>query len=489
MQADLWQLFDLSELAQVGLDQFMSDTLDRCAVWFRASAASIFLAEEVGVYRLFAQAGTQSTVNPDARVHAGQGIAGLALLDGSARLVGDPSQDPFLSRMGIRKRPHIASSMVVPLREPSGVNVGVLNLSRGHDKPPFRDEDLEQAQALASFLSLAISNAKLVDRLHDKVRELRQSNHTVRAVLDAVPGAVLVYRRDGTLDQASHKAAGLPKPLPVELEQALEQARSNPGADAVRVEETHSERTWLVESTPVQEGGCVVSVRETTELDRAHREYARVKRLAEIGQMTAAIAHEIRNPLTGIRAAGQMVRQHPDMAVELGGIVEQEALKLNSLCDEFLDFAKPVKLKLEPTDVAEVCERVVRLCQPNFEAAAVTLELICPSQPTLVQADARRLEQVVRNLALNAIQACRPGGAVRIEVLERGLRVTDNGKGMDEQTLARLYSPFFTTKCNGTGLGLSNVRKILDAHGARIHVRSTPGAGTTFDVEWGANRE
>jgi len=242
-------------------------------------------------------------------------------------------------------------------------------------------------------------------------------------------------------------------------------------------------RSWRLVGSPMRVG-IALAVEDVTEIDRAQREAARTNRLAEIGQMTAAIAHEIRNPLTGIRSAAQMVQAVSDEGAEFGKMIEEEALKLNALCDEFLDFARPLSLHFDDLRLDEVAKHVVAHHREAFAAADVALSLETYGSSPTIQGDRRRVEQVLHNLLRNALEASSEGGAVKVRIDGNRLTVSDRGVGMDDQTSNSLFTPFFTTKASGTGLGLSNVRKIVDAHGGRIHVHSVPGEGTEFEVDF-----
>jgi signal transduction histidine kinase len=243
---------------------------------------------------------------------------------------------------------------------------------------------------------------------------------------------------------------------------------------------------WKVVSSPFGQGGVTIAIQEVTEIERAQREVARVHRLAEIGQMTAAVAHEIRNPLTGILSAAQLGMSDPDSSQTCLDIVREEANKLNGLCDDFLDFARPLKLNLTEMNLNQVVTRVLDRHRADVEAAH--LKLICDldvAEPSL-QADPDRFEQILHNLVRNAIQATPAGGEIRIATHAAGLSIEDTGCGMADKQMESLFTPFFTTKSQGTGLGLCNARKILDAHGASVSVRSSLGKGTRFDISWGS---
>jgi two-component system sensor histidine kinase HydH len=226
-------------------------------------------------------------------------------------------------------------------------------------------------------------------------------------------------------------------------------------------------------------------IEETTQQELSNREMARLARLAEIGQMTAAIAHEIRNPLTGIRTAAQMIASAPEHGAEFAAIIEEEVLKLNDICEEFLEFSRPIELRRRTLDLREVANRLAVHHAGEFDAKCVRLKLEIESETPTIHGDALRIEQVMRNLMLNAMQACEPNGEVRVILRTGGFSVADTGKGMHEADLQKLFTPFFTTRPNGTGLGLCNVRKIVDAHGGKLTVTSEAGIGSRFDVFFG----
>jgi len=238
-------------------------------------------------------------------------------------------------------------------------------------------------------------------------------------------------------------------------------------------------------SLAIDNARLVASLQEAlrqNEEERAERD--RLNRLAEIGQMTAAIAHEIRNPLTGILSAAQMIREAPEDSLEFARIIEHEAIKLNELCGDFLGFARPVYTSTQPLNLAETIQRVARLMGPQFRAKDVRLDVVIDRNLPMIHGDPLHWEQVLQNLMLNALQASEAGGKVSVGASPSGLWVEDEGCGMSEEQLERLFSPFFTTKPQGTGLGLSNAKKIVDAHGATISVNSRPGSGSRFLISF-----
>ena len=499
---DVWTLFDASFMADGrGLDGYLSTMLERCARWFDADGASIFLAEEHGHgFILAAKAGSNSRVPSDARVVPGRGIAGVAVDRGEPMLVLDPEDHPILKDCTWIRHEEIGSSLVLPLVAPETGAVGVMNLSRGIDRPVFEREDLDRAVAVARHLALAVANAVLVSRMHEAQQVAQSLAELLETVIASAGVGLLVVGRDGSVLQANPEARSAigcsPRPeqswvqyverAPVELGSALREAldealdgrRARRRATAV-----NGATAWSIVAAPMSNGGATVAIEDVTEHERMIRELSRARRLAEIGQMTAAIAHEIRNPLASIRGAAQVVQADPSLGAEFGRIIEDESLKLNDLCSEFLEFAKPAELNLRHVNLAEVVENVVALHRREFEKAGVTLKFEVAPGIHSILADAPKLERVLHNLLLNALQACERGGQVLVRAGFDDFEVIDDGAGMSASTIENLFTPFFTTKTKGTGLGLATVRKIVDAHGGTISVESSVGKGTTFRVD------
>ncbi|MBS1709976.1 MAG: GAF domain-containing protein [Armatimonadetes bacterium] len=496
----LWDLFDLTTLFSRGLQDYLNETLRRSTAWFRATGGSIFLFDErTGEHTLRAVTGHQNTLPKNATIKTGHGIAGLVLQTGEARIIDDPMHDPLFANADINRADSLQSAMVVPLMDSNRSAIGVMNLSRQAGEPPFRMPDLALAHTLGAQVVLAVTNAQMVEDMRGKTHALAAMNEKLTAVLDSVAGAVVVVGEDGTIVNHNQAAAqdsfltGGSEADLSEVQTALRRATKETLGTRLRTNQhahdRSADRTWLVEGVPLSSGGAVVTVKETTQIERQNREVARVKRLAEIGQMTAAIAHEIRNPLTGIRSAAAMIGQNPDMSAELVAMIEEEVLRLNALCEDFLEFARPMQLDKQPTDVADLCRKAAQLAGEDFQQFGVQLHVVAPRGLPMIDVDPRRIRQVVVNLLRNAMQASHKGGEVRLSVWETGLAVEDDGVGMSEEQVSKLFSPFFTTKADGTGLGLSTVHKIVDAHGGFLRVTSQPGKGSRFELTWEAPKE
>ncbi len=223
------------------------------------------------------------------------------------------------------------------------------------------------------------------------------------------------------------------------------------------------------------------------------------RRLAALGQFAAAIAHDIRTPLTSISMNVQILRrklQLPDDDREHLDIALEELARLDRSVAEILDFAKPVKLMSEPIDVGELIETTKKNLTPvlfergvgvRVDLGAVTDAGTRPSDALTVHGDPQRLRQVLTNLVDNAANASRPGTEVTLRASATAdhhvaIEVEDHGRGIGDDDLPRIFEPFFTTRPDGTGLGLAIVHKVIRAHGGDIKVRSTVGGGSTFTI-------
>lgn len=216
-------------------------------------------------------------------------------------------------------------------------------------------------------------------------------------------------------------------------------------------------------------------------LDASRRELARQESLAAMGMMAAGLAHEVRTPLSVIRGSAEMLARRAaggSREAELASFVMEEADRLSRLVDDLLAFARPREPALHPVDLASVARRVAGA--PGVGGGAVAVE--SRLEPAPARGDPEQLYQVALNLVSNAVQVSPPGGSVCVRTGVEGgravLEVADGGPGIAPEDLARVWTPFFSRRSGGTGLGLPIVRRIVEAHGGSVELRSRPGEGT-----------
>lgn len=229
------------------------------------------------------------------------------------------------------------------------------------------------------------------------------------------------------------------------------------------------------------------SNRNLKEAEAAKR---RSERLAALGQLSAGLAHELRNPLSTMKASAEMLLRSVDssnpLAHEMAGFISTEVDRTNKLITRFLDFARPLAVRLEMAELAPVLDRAVEEVerhQPPLQVA-IYKNYSPDIKPFLF--DPELMERVIYNLLLNAAQASPPKGSVTLKTRQIDntveIAVIDCGSGIEKKHLENIFNPFFTTKPNGVGLGLPIVSKIVDEHGGKIGVNSEPGSGTVFHV-------
>lgn len=247
-------------------------------------------------------------------------------------------------------------------------------------------------------------------------------------------------------------------------------------------------------------------------LRQAQEEARRAERLAALGQLSAGLAHEIRNPLGVIKGSAEILNQKlsasDELAKELSGYIYTEVNRLSALVSRFLDFARPSQLNIKPEDVPALMEKCLKTVaeqgaaaaadgKPRFSAnagAGASTRIVREYAPSLPRAliDAELCEQVFTNLLLNARDAMGEGGQLTIRIApvktgaepahEVAVEIADSGPGVPQEMKEQIFNPFFTTKKSGVGLGLAIVSKIIDAHGGAVKLVSSPGQGACFRV-------
>jgi signal transduction histidine kinase len=226
------------------------------------------------------------------------------------------------------------------------------------------------------------------------------------------------------------------------------------------------------------------------ELRAAQDEMVRKEQLAAVGELSAVVAHEVRNPLAIISNAVATLRRSgigdEDRATLLG-ILDEESSRLNRLVGDLLRYARPVSLERQLVSLRDLVGRGMALAEGKLD---LTAELVETEPTEKIWADPNLLRQVIDNLISNAIQAMSSGGVLTVTLVNmenegvKGveIQIQDTGEGMDTQVRKRALDPFFTTRPSGTGLGLAIVARIVDAHGGALRIKSKAGAGTVMHV-------
>lgn len=249
--------------------------------------------------------------------------------------------------------------------------------------------------------------------------------------------------------------------------------------------------------------GVVWVFRDVAQIRQLEEQLRRSDRLAALGTLAAGLAHEIKNPLTSIRTfARLMPRKFGDERFRdtFQRVVPRELERINGIVDRLLELARPARLTLRPVSVPLLLERVLELYGNQIEARGITVVREYAHGCPAIQADAEQLYQAFMNLVTNALEAMGAGGQLTLRASgndgadpfptsRRGtdahvvkVEIEDTGAGISSSEANKVFNPFFTTKAEGTGLGLALTHKIIEDHGGTISFRSTPGVGTAFRV-------
>ncbi|HEX3322851.1 MAG TPA: ATP-binding protein [Terriglobales bacterium] len=235
----------------------------------------------------------------------------------------------------------------------------------------------------------------------------------------------------------------------------------------------------------------VEQLRESREeIERLHRtQMSRAEHLSTLGELATGLAHEIRNPLAGIAGVIEIVGRDLPSTSPARSVVKDvhlEIAQINRILTDLLETARPRPPEMRASDLNATVEHAVMLARQQVLSKPIKIELEKSPALQVVEHDSDQIHQVLLNLLLNAVQAIEGPGLVKVEILSQGdcaaISVTDTGRGIPPEHLPNIFRPFYTTKGNGTGLGLSLARRIVEEHRGRIEVTSEVGKGTMFRV-------
>ncbi len=375
------------------------------------------------------------------------------------------------------------------------------------------DAQGEQAKLLEQVARLTRQNAELSVAL----QELRAYYEDL---LSSLQDGVIILDPAGrvvSLNQAAEELTGFsgsqiagrpigevfppPAPLSSLVAKTADQGRSHADFDATLIRADGARLTLsavasLVSNPRGESRGVVLVLRDLSRVRELEEQVRRSDRLAALGVLAAGVAHEVRNPLVGIRAAAQLMEGEPNFPPslqEFTGIIIREVDRLNRLVGDLLAFAGHRPLRIQPCNVNQVVEEALRLEECGLQTGGVTIVRRYDPEVPAVAGDPERLLQVFLNLIRNGAEAM-AGGAGELQVRTRFERVApqcggrsaavveigDRGPGIPPEVQAQLFNPFFTTKDGGTGLGLPISLRIVEEHGGAIEVQSQMGQGATF---------
>ena len=419
------------------------------------------------------------------------------------------SRVTYLDRKVSAKQNRFAT-IAVPLRLRESV-IGLIEADRGGYPLVLTEEDIQHLSIFANQASIIIENTRLYEQLVNE-------RNFAENVVQSSPNCILVVNCDGTIRTvnpmtqsifglAPEKVIGrmaadvFDDPLGKIIRDALAGQMSD--SHEIVIKRKGGARTVLDVSTSQlksQDGtvlGAVLIATDLTEVKKTDEWMRRVDRLSSLGQLSAGVAHEIRNPLASINFNIQLLSKRVPLDEKSRRIVENSLAgvdRIKGLVKGMLDFSRPAPPQLKKESIHRALEDAVALMDSQFAKHGIRVVMNLADEVPDIVFDNRQIQQVFVNILLNAMQAMPEGGTVTIETrvggetkeLSRYLSVyiSDTGIGIPRENFSKIFDPFFTTKPEGTGLGLSIAHKILEQHGALMEIRSRIGQGTMFIVRF-----
>ncbi len=358
------------------------------------------------------------------------------------------------------------------------------------------------------------------EQLEDFVETLTEENETYNAVLNSLHTGLLICNADWKLE-LKNKAVMRYIPMTATnnidpvwelidnlqisefLHQNCTNQKKNISQDFLVFDSNNASRFLSVDIFPLVRSnklwGYIIQVDDITEKRKQEILIRRMESMASLTNLAASVAHEIKNPLGAISIHIQLIQKALTKAREKDGIlpdekhtdkylhiVNEEIERLNNIIVDFLAAVRPVRVTMEPSNPTKLLETFKELIEPELQEKQISLNIDLMSFPQLILVDPKMFNQVLVNLAQNAIHAMTNGGSLHIITSIKNDRFTlvfrDTGCGMNESTLSRVFEPYFTTRAQGTGLGLSLVYKIVKEMAGDISVKSEIGKGTDFTL-------
>ncbi|MCW5934449.1 MAG: GAF domain-containing protein [Fimbriimonadia bacterium] len=510
--ADLTQIvnstLDIDSLLALIADQLVEVArFERCALFLPVDSPRIFKPQFLRGY--------QPGVFSERGFKLGQGVVG-AVAQKAMPLVVENAQSEIQPMRGFGRMLGANSYCALPIIV-RGQCIGVIVADNRHSTQPIQAEQIELLSAFVNQAGIALENARLYREMQQRYQERESLATYLNSLLRSIGAGVFAVDREGVITLWNQVAEFITSIKPGSalgsLYSDILRANSEDSPDTYRARQAiqhvlesgtpqslykvrcvWGEREALtnVTVTPLrsrenQKQGAVVVFEDVREQARLEEQMSQMARLAEIGQMTATIAHEIRNPMTALKGAAQLLSQEnvSESSEIYLDIIREEVSKLTQIADEFLEFARPLTLTRKTVSLGSLLQRALLSFNLFFQENRVEPELIVEVEAQ-VEVDPVRLEQVAHNLFQNAVQAMPDGGKLTARVGIQNdsafFTVEDTGVGIASEQLETIFKPFFTTRVKGTGLGLSVVKKVIDAHHGAIEVESHIGHGTTFIV-------
>ncbi len=503
--------------SQTDLGMLLNSIVDRLPRTLLLTRIGVFLSEPGG-FRLAAGHG----LPPNA--YDATAALDLGFLDfnqpgaGSHIFLENPQQALHLSEAERRTTAVLDLNYYLPCRVQDRA-IAVIGLGRTADGDFLSSEEMELLESLASYIGIALQNARLYASLEEKISEYERLKEFNENIVESINVGILAVDLEDRIDSwnsqmevmyALPRAEALHQPLstvfPAALMEEYQRVKSEPGVHNLykfRLETRAGEiRTANIAIAPLvsrdfKSVGRIILVDDITDRTELEAQLSQAEKLSSIGLLAAGVAHEVNTPLAVISSYTQMLAKQVRGDERVSPMLEkitQQTFRASEIVNGLLNFSRTGSTEFRETDLNTIIRDTLTLIEHQFKTSQVRLDTsLMPDLPPIL-GNSGKLQQVFLNLFLNAKDAMKDGGTLRIATEINGhvsVAISDTGAGIAPEHLQRIYDPFFTTKSapkqgerRGTGLGLAVTYGIIQEHAGKIHVESHLGAGTTFYLEF-----
>jgi two-component system NtrC family sensor kinase len=506
---------------QTDLRALLGALVDRLPRILQVARVGVFLDEGTGQlrhYRLVASHGIPATVqNFTEKLDMGF-LRFDGWSDGSHIFLESTQNAPHLPEEQQRTVQLLDLNYYLPCRVQQRT-IAVLGLGRTTNGDFLSSEDVELLETLASYVGIAIQNARLYARLEEKIAEYEQLKEFNENIVESINIGILAVDLADRIDSWNAQmesmyavqrvealGARLADLFPPDFMVEYERVKNDTGVHnlykfhlATRAGEM---RTANITIAPLVDKdftavGRIILVDDITERVQLESQLMQADKLSSIGLLAAGVAHEVNTPLAVISSYTQMLAKQIRGDERVGPLLDkitQQTFRASEIVNSLLNFSRTSTIEFKAVSVNNILQETLALLEHQFRTANIAVDLVLQEDLPDILGNIGKLQQVFLNLFLNAKDAMTSGGVLRVVTVANGhveVIIGDTGSGIAAENLRRIYDPFFTTKAavvegrrRGTGLGLSVSYGIIQEHAGKIQVESKVGHGTTFHLEF-----
>ncbi|HEX5234412.1 MAG TPA: ATP-binding protein [Silvibacterium sp.] len=504
--------------SQTDLLTLLNSIVERLPSTLLVTRVAVFVAEKPGSFTLAAGHGLPSGVFGEA-AHIDLGFLDFDQPGaGSHIFLENPLQALHLTPSQRMAASLLDLNYYLPCRVQDHA-IAVIGLGRTLDGDFLSSEDVESLESLASYIGIAIQNARLYASLAEKISEYERLKEFNENIVESINVGILAVDLEDrieswnsqmeamyALSRAEALGQSLANVFPASLMDEYRRVKSEPGVHNLykfrletRAGETRTVNAAIAPlvSREFKAVGRILLIDDITDRTELEAQLSQAEKLSSIGLLAAGVAHEVNTPLAVISSYTQMLTKQLRGDDRLSPLLEkitQQTFRASEIVNGLLNFSRTGTSEFRETDLNAIIRDTLTLIEHQFKTSRVKLDAaLMPDLPPIL-GNAGKLQQVFLNLFLNAKDAMSNGGTLRVATEVNGhvsVAISDTGAGIAPEHLQRIYDPFFTTKSapregerRGTGLGLAVTYGIIQEHAGKIHVESSMGAGTTFYLEF-----